>query len=98
MEVSQDAERFETIAKIMGQGNSSGLTNYEYLDRHPFSGINYYRLNQVDFSGESSYSDVISVNNNAPPKLYFRAFPNPSKGRLNLFFGPGLSSENSSSQ
>ncbi len=58
---STDGRSFETIEKVNGQGTSSDATAYFYIDENPFLGINYYRLNQVDFDGQSEYSEIRSV-------------------------------------
>jgi hypothetical protein len=42
---------FEVIAKVYGKGNSSGISYYAIQDNEPVSGINYYRLSQVDLDG-----------------------------------------------
>lgn len=61
IERSYDAKRFETIGKVAGEGNSQKLVNYSFVDEAPLSGVNYYRLKQVDIDGAFEYSDVVSV-------------------------------------
>jgi len=59
---SEDAINFHTIAKIYGAGNSNSIINYEYIDEiSPESNVYYYRLHQVDFNGDNSTSEIISV-------------------------------------
>jgi len=44
---------------VKGAGNSFTLKSYTYTDNNPYlAGANYYRLRQVDFNGEFSYSEV----------------------------------------
>lgn len=57
---SNDAHNFSTISFIEGKGTSTEPHNYFYEDRE-ISGRFYYRLKQIDFSGVSSYSNVLSV-------------------------------------
>ncbi len=79
IERSKDATTWETIGSIAGRGNSIQLQNYDFLDKNPFKGNNYYRLKQVDFGGRSEYSKSILVkmsNKNNEISI----FPNPNKG------------------
>jgi len=48
------------------------MNNYEYFDNSPFNGNNYYKLNQVDFDGQSSESNivVVQVKNNSNINIY----------------------------
>ena len=55
---SIDGRVFNNIARIEGAVNSTEINNYTYLDNRPVSGINYYRIMQVDLNGDKSYSDV----------------------------------------
>lgn len=58
IERSADGKNFEEIARISGAGNSTSETEYRYMDKNPLNGINYYRLKQVDFNGNSTNSDL----------------------------------------
>ncbi|MDO8999684.1 MAG: T9SS type A sorting domain-containing protein [Bacteroidota bacterium] len=62
IERSKDAINFEEIYRVQGAGNSSSLLNYENSDSSPLPGISYYRLKQIDFSGEFQYSPIKAVN------------------------------------
>lgn len=84
VEVSTDGENYNTLAIIAGQGTSTTLTNYDYVDRYPSTGLNYYRLRQVDFNGDFTYSNIISIMNDAPARLYFSAYPQPATTHLTL--------------
>ena len=53
---------FESIGETPGAGNSEAILNYQFIDRTPHTGINYYRLKQVDFDGSHEYSNVVYVN------------------------------------
>jgi hypothetical protein len=76
---SQDGRQYQSIGKIEGEGNTTAETAYEYIHETPVNGINYYRVKQVDYDGEYSYSTVASV--------VFRSgeiavYPNPVMGQL----------------
>lgn len=61
IERSTNGTTFEKIGEVAGKGNSVELTNYTFEDKNPLSGVNYYRLRQVDFDGAFEYSAVRSV-------------------------------------
>jgi hypothetical protein len=54
---------FSTIAKIEGANNSSSKLDYSFTDYSAPQTINYYRLTQVDFDGNSRTYDPISIDN-----------------------------------
>lgn len=58
---SVDGRDFEVLGKVAGAGTHSGLLTYDFTDRNPRPGVNYYRLRQVDFDGAFEYSPVVSV-------------------------------------
>lgn len=62
LESSKDGKTWEPIGFLKGVGNTTVPTAYKTLDRKPNEGYNYYRLKQVDFNGNYTYSDVISIN------------------------------------
>lgn len=82
IEKSANGKEFEVIGRVEGKGNSSEVIDYRFVDKNPFSGINYYRLKQMDFDGSSTYSDVVSIifNENIEAKIY----PNPLINQLKL--------------
>ena len=61
IERSTDAVRYETIGAVKGNGNSLKLNDYTFEDESPLTGINYYRLKQIDIDGRFEYSDMVSV-------------------------------------
>jgi len=54
---------FSVIAKIEGANNSSSKLDYSFTDYSAPQTINYYRLTQVDFDGNSRTYDPISIDN-----------------------------------
>ncbi|HET7118381.1 MAG TPA: T9SS type A sorting domain-containing protein, partial [Hanamia sp.] len=66
-EVQRSADgntNWEAIANVTGAGNSQVVKNYSTFDASPLSGINYYRIKQVDFDGNFKYSTIVSVKTN----------------------------------
>jgi hypothetical protein len=69
LERSHDAIHFEIIAKIPGAGNSLEIQKYKFKDVNPERTINYYRLRQVDFDGNSEMFSITSVDNSCGKNL-----------------------------
>lgn len=77
MQRSVDGREFEVLGKVPGAGTHSGLLTYEFTDRSPRTGVNYYRLRQVDFDGAFEYSSIISVKA-AGKESGMALYPNPA--------------------
>ncbi|PWL31349.1 MAG: hypothetical protein DCO96_03910 [Fluviicola sp. XM-24bin1] len=77
---SNDAQYFETIGQVQGQGTTDALSEYEFINEGVVSGTHYYRLKQVDFDGTVSYSEIRTVVIESPEMLY----PNPATDILIL--------------
>jgi len=75
---SETGEDFEVIGTVDGSGDSDELLEYEFVDKQPFTGENFYRLRQVDFDGSYEYSNIIRVENELEDfKFLVSIFPNP---------------------
>ena len=59
---SGDSKRWENIGTVQGHGSTLEEQAYHFTDREPLPGLNYYRLEQVDYDGTVDYSKVVSVN------------------------------------
>jgi len=93
LERSEDAHEFIQIGKIDGAGNSNTFLNYQFVDVKPINQVAYYRLKQVDFDGQFSYSQVIALRNNQKLNAELKAYPNPSNGNFlitNIPFDEGV--------
>ncbi len=51
------------IYSTLGQGNSSTTSHYNYIDNHVLPTLNYYKLIQIDYDGETEELGIISVDN-----------------------------------
>lgn len=58
---SQDGILWHTISIIPGAGNSSQHLYYSEIDETPLAGISYYRLQQIDYDGTSSFSAIQAI-------------------------------------
>lgn len=61
LEKSYDGNNFSFVAKINASGNSNDVRKYSYTDYSSNFSLVYYRLKQVDYNGDYTYSDVIST-------------------------------------
>jgi len=69
---------WESIMTVPGAGNSNELLRYREFDRNPLDGVSYYRLKQVDFNGDYSYSDPVSIVTASSSSKDLILFPNPT--------------------
>ncbi len=83
---SDDGVSFETIGKIKGAGNSTSMVDYSWKDLVGTDrDESFYRLEQVDFDGNSTFSDIISVRNYII-KADIDVYPVPFQDKLNVSF------------
>ena len=83
VEKSTDGISFIEAGRLNGMGNSTVQTNYAATDMEPYPGLSYYRLKQVDFDGQRSYSPIVAVQlDNQQPVV--TAGPNPFTDSFNL--------------
>jgi len=67
-------------------GNSTGIIEYATTDVKCFNGNNYYRLEQQDLNGKSTYSNVILINNRKSFSMRMNSvYPNPVLNVLNIY-------------
>ena len=83
IERSSDAVNFDALLSVPGAGNSNVVLEYMELDQNPLAGISYYRLKQIDFNGDFTYSPIKPVNFSASNGLLLNSW-NLSEGTLNL--------------
>ncbi len=57
-----DGATFSTIGSVAAAGNSSTTLNYSFVDGSPLTGNNYYRLEEVDQDGYTTYTSVRLLN------------------------------------
>lgn len=87
VERSTDGKTFEPVGQVKGANNSNIQRNYEFVDATAAqnainAGINqyFYRIRQIDFSGEFDFSNTVTVNfNEVSTKSTISIFPNPAK-------------------
>lgn len=85
VERSPDGYKWETLDFVKGAGTTLEPRNYQWVDKKPYEEFNYYRLRQIDFDGDTEYSEIVVVKMN--PKSEFALFPNPAGNFITLDLG-----------
>lgn len=83
---SSDAKSFTTLSFVpstFSDGNGTNA-NYTYTDNTVNSGTYYYRLQQTDFDGNTTFSSVVSVNVQGNNTNGLLVYPNPAKDVINV--------------
>ncbi len=91
IEHSADGAIWSNIGFVAGHGTSHEEQSYNYTDQRPLTGMNYYRLKQMDFDGNNEYSPIRSVYFEKESQSGISVFPNPvSNSELTLVLNNGL--------
>ena len=61
VEMSRDAATFNESAQVKGNGTTESLQTYTFEYSNLTAGTYYFRLRQVDYDGQFSFSDVASL-------------------------------------
>jgi len=75
IEKSTDGVHFATLDSVAASANGNTINTYQYTDTHLVSGINYYRLREVNQDGQYTWSPVRTVNGSAAGGITI--YPNP---------------------
>jgi hypothetical protein len=78
VEMSTDGSKFIAIDSVNAAGVSHSIRNYSLVNNPATKGAIYYRLKQVDNSGNFQYSKTIVVNFN-PEISKIAVYPNPAQ-------------------
>ena len=78
LERSGDGKHFNTLIALSAKGKPS---TYTHWDVNPLIGSNYYRLQMVESSGNTSYSKIVSAFVQ-DGEFHVEAYPNPAKDAL----------------
>jgi len=78
---SVDVEHWDSIGFVTGMGSSNIPHGYFFTDNSP-KPANYYRLRQMDWDGNLSYSHIkcVLLEQNIPVKIY----PNPASSLIKI--------------
>lgn len=81
LERSADGQSFHLLNTIPSEGKPS---SYAYEDKHPFYGMNFYRLRMVDGAGNPTYSRIVTAVANDQALSGIQMFPNPATDILTI--------------
>ncbi|WP_258103625.1 T9SS type A sorting domain-containing protein [Marinoscillum sp. MHG1-6] len=72
---------FEVVARVAGSGESKEAKSYSWTDESPLLGINYYRLESVDFDGyrETFETRMVLIESVAASAREIAVGPNPAR-------------------
>ena len=89
VEKSIDNVEWNVIGKVKGNGTTTSVSNYEFID-YVSTPLNkrstlYYRLKQVDFDGKFEYSKIATLEtDNTNKGISFVVYPNPNEGKFKI--------------
>lgn len=84
VERSIDGENWKEVLTRSGAGNSSTIIDYNGEDENPYIGIAYYRLKQVDFDGEYTYSKIKVIKLDNDQLSSVAVYPNPFSNQITI--------------
>ena len=79
---SNDGKTWESISSVKGHGTTSLTNNYKIYDESPLSGINYYKIKQLDIDGKISLSEMKAIKFQAGVNSVLKVSPNPAHGNI----------------
>lgn len=62
IERSADGTLWHSVGEVKGNGNTSKVSSYVFVDKNTSSENGYYRIKQIDFDGAYEYGNVLAVN------------------------------------
>ena len=79
---SSDGINFKSIDIIEGADTSIILKRYVVIDKNPINGDSYYRLKQIDYNGNYSYSNIEHVYYSGTNGVNVNVYPNPNNNGI----------------
>lgn len=90
IEHSVDGLTFDQIGTVEGNGTVNEMKEYNFAHNNLKSGFNYYRLKQVDFDGQSEYSEIKRLSLGGFEDVTISIYPNPSDEKATVRINEGL--------
>jgi hypothetical protein len=82
---SKDGVNFTNLGNVSAAGNSSTTRYYSFNHPKPQTGVNFYRLREVDLNGNYMYSDIKAVSFGKNTEIIIK--PNPVVDNLYIYAG-----------
>lgn len=86
IEKSTDTKSWLRLGKVNGLGTSHVQPIYNFEDKNPAIGWNYYRLKQVDLNGKFQYSKIENIHLKPLLSEEIKLFPNPASSEVYIVF------------
>jgi hypothetical protein len=77
VEYSTNGTSFSKLGDVRATGNTNGTAAYSFLHLTPVAGVNYYRIKEVDISGNTKYSVIVKVTIGTKGNPGIVIYPNP---------------------
>lgn len=91
IEHSVNGSNFSKIGTV-DAANKIAQNNYQFTDRNPATGVNFYRLKMVDMDGAFTISPIRQLEF-SDSKMDINLYPNPATSELNIEFKSGNCSD-----
>jgi len=82
VERSKDGVDWQVVEIVQGNGSTSTIFMYGIKDHNPLPGTSYYRLEQTDFNGQSTYSPIVEVVRQGTTQI--SVYPNPAQSLVSI--------------
>lgn len=70
---SIDGKQWEQVVAIAAAGDNDIRQIYQTSDTQPYEDVSYYRIGQLDYEGEETFTEVITIENTVPMERFFSA-------------------------
>lgn len=84
IEHSTDGSNWGDAGFVAAKEIYSSNAEYDFTDNSPFSGINYYRIHEVDMNDNGNYSEVKTVSLANGFTASTQVWPNPAKDLIRI--------------
>ncbi len=84
VERSRDGNVFTSIGRVESKGFSNEEYTYDFIDKEPFIGFNYYRLIQVDLDGTPTIYGPIQITFGSVGIISLYPVPSKKGGIINI--------------
>jgi len=84
-------DNFESVGWVDGQGFTTDVNLYQFVDDQAFASVIYYRLKQVDHDGVFEFTDTRVVNGRVV--RFASVLGNPASGSVQILFGSPVSED-----
>jgi hypothetical protein len=79
---------FITVGFVYGKGTTTERHDYSYVEKIPADGKYYYRLKQIDYSGQNNFSEIIEINLRIFNSCFLEQnYPNPFNPSTKIGYG-----------